>query len=34
MFEMDPDLVIDQVDKSGIRGRGGGGFRQVRNGFR
>ena len=26
MFEMDPDLVIDQVDKSGIRGRGGGGF--------
>ena len=26
MFEMNPDLVIDQVDKSGIRGRGGGGF--------
>ena len=23
---MNPDLVIDQVDKSGIRGRGGGGF--------
>ena len=26
MFEMNPDLVIDQVDKSGIRGRGGGGW--------
>lgn len=26
MFEMSPDQVVDEVDKSGIRGRGGGGF--------
>ena len=26
MFEMTPDAVIDEVDKSGLRGRGGGGF--------
>ena len=26
MFEMTPDDIIDQVDKSGLRGRGGGGF--------
>ncbi len=26
MFEMTPDEIIDQVDKSGLRGRGGGGF--------
>ena len=26
MFEMDPDQVIAEVDKSGLRGRGGGGF--------
>ena len=31
MFEMDPDLVIDQVDKSGIRGRGGGGVPAGKN---
>ena len=26
MFEMTRDEVIDEVDKSGLRGRGGGGF--------
>ena len=26
MFQMDRDQVIDEVDKSGLRGRGGGGF--------
>ena len=26
LFEMSPSDVVDQVDKSGIRGRGGGGF--------
>ena len=26
LFEMTPADVVDQVDKSGIRGRGGGGF--------
>ena len=26
MFEMTPDDIIDQIDKSGLRGRGGGGF--------
>lgn len=26
MFEMNPDQVIAEVDKSGLRGRGGGGF--------
>ncbi|MGI6094849.1 MAG: NADH-ubiquinone oxidoreductase-F iron-sulfur binding region domain-containing protein [Lachnospiraceae bacterium] len=26
MFEMTPDEVVDEVDKSGLRGRGGGGF--------
>ena len=26
MFEMDRDGVIDEIDKSGLRGRGGGGF--------
>lgn len=26
MFEMSPDAVVNEVDKSGIRGRGGGGF--------
>lgn len=26
MFEMGPDAVVNEVDKSGIRGRGGGGF--------
>ena len=26
MFELTPDQIIDEVDKSGLRGRGGGGF--------
>lgn len=26
LFDMTPDQVIDEVDKSGLRGRGGGGF--------
>ena len=26
MFQMDRDQVIDEIDKSGLRGRGGGGF--------
>ena len=26
MFEMTPDAIIDEIDKSGLRGRGGGGF--------
>ena len=26
LFEMTPDQVIDEVDQSGLRGRGGGGF--------
>lgn len=26
MFEMSPEAVVNEVDKSGIRGRGGGGF--------
>lgn len=26
LFEMTPDQVVDEVDKSGLRGRGGGGF--------
>ena len=26
MFEMTPDQVIEEVDQSGLRGRGGGGF--------
>lgn len=26
MFEMTPDEIIDEIDKSGLRGRGGGGF--------
>lgn len=26
MFELTPDEIIDEVDKSGLRGRGGGGF--------
>ncbi|MDO4615882.1 MAG: NADH-ubiquinone oxidoreductase-F iron-sulfur binding region domain-containing protein [Lachnospiraceae bacterium] len=26
LFEMTPDEVVDEVDKSGLRGRGGGGF--------
>lgn len=34
LFEMTPADVVDQVDKSGIRGRGGGDSRQERNGSR
>lgn len=26
LFEMDPDVVVDEIVKSGLRGRGGGGF--------
>ncbi|MDD3218625.1 MAG: NADH-ubiquinone oxidoreductase-F iron-sulfur binding region domain-containing protein [Lachnospiraceae bacterium] len=26
LFEMSPEAVVDEVDKSGLRGRGGGGF--------
>ena len=25
-MEMDPDLIVNEIKKSGIRGRGGGGF--------
>ncbi len=34
LFDMTPDQVIDEVDKSGLRGRGGGGFLPGGNGNR
>ena len=27
LFQMDPDQVVDEIDRSGLRGRGGGGFK-------
>lgn len=34
MFEMTSEEVIEEIDKSGLRGRGGGGFPTGRNGNR
>jgi len=32
VYEMTPEQVIDEVKRSGLRGRGGGGFQQASSG--